>query len=549
MAAGESQPPYFKSSDKIEIYTQDGDRSDDTTLEKGFQVNGDPHGEHLQDGIKRGLQARHLAMISIGGTIGTGLFLASGNSVATAGPAGALVAYAIIGLMVYCMMMSLGEMATFMPLSGSFNHYSGRFVDPALGFALGWNYFFSWAVTMASELAAAGLVIEFWTNAVHSVVWCAIGLGLLFGINALGVRGYGETEYWFSLIKVITCVVFIIVGILVDTGATGGEFIGARYWNDPYSPFNNGAVGVFSVFLVAGYSFQGTEIVGVAAGESQNPKKNVPRAIRSVFYRILLFYVLAILMIGLCIPTDDPNLLNAGNVQDVAIAPFTIVFNKAGWSIAAHIVNAVVLTSVLSAGNSSLYAASRTLCALAREGRAPSIFGRVTRWGAPLWALLASCLLGALCMLAAVFQASQVFTWLLSLTSITGYISWAGIAGTHYRFRKAYVAQGRSLEDLPYRASCYPVAPLFALTLCVVVILGGGWKSFAPFDVQAFLSSYIGIVLFAALYLGYKIVKKTKLIPLMEVDLDTGRLDVSSMAEKDIKENERWYDKLLSYVF
>ncbi|KAL1923093.1 uncharacterized protein VTP21DRAFT_9469 [Calcarisporiella thermophila] len=498
----------------------------------------------LQQGIKRKLKPRHLAMISIGGTIGTGLFLGSGNNIAKGGPLGALLGYMAVGLMVYCMMMALGEMATYIPLSGSFNHYGGRFVDPALTFALGWNYWLSWAVTLASELSAAGIIIQFWTQNVHTAVWGLIFLAMLFSLNTFGVRAYGEAEYWFSLIKVLTCIVFIIVGIVVDAGGTG-DYIGGRYWRDPYSPFVNGFRGFFDGFVVAGYAFQGTEIVGVAAGESQNPRRDVPRAIRNVFFRILLFYILSVLMIGLCIPADDPNLLESGDPDTASIAPFTLVFQKAGWAVAAHIVNAVILTAVLSAGNSSLYASSRTLCALAREGKAPRFFGKVTSWGAPILPLMFSSLIGCLCTLAAVFSSEQVFFWLLNLTSITGYISWAGILGTHIRFRMAMKAQGRSLDELPYRASLHPWADIYGLIICLMVIFGSGYKYFDPFDVKSFFATYIGLGLFAVFYLSYKLIKRTKVVPLRDVDLDSGR---QPETEDDSEKALPWWRKMLVYI-
>ncbi|KAL1923769.1 uncharacterized protein VTP21DRAFT_8749 [Calcarisporiella thermophila] len=516
--------------------------------EKGTLPTHQKQGEENNQ-VKRHLNGRHLAMISIGGTIGTGLFLASGNSVAVAGPAGALIAYGFMGMMVYFMMGSLGEMATYMPISGSFNHYAGRFIDPALGFAMGWNYFFSWSVTLASELSAASLVIAFWTTSLHSVVWCAIFLGCLLVLNSTNVRFYGEAEYWLSLVKVVTCMVFIVVGILLDAGAIGGETIGDRYWKDP-GPFNNGALGTFNVLLVAGYSFQGTEIVGITAGESRNPRKNVPRAIKTVFVRIFVFMIASILLIGLIIPSNDPNLLQAGANNDITIAPFTIVFQRAGWAVAAHIMNFIVLITVLTAGNCSLYAASRTLYAMADEGKAPSIFGRVTKWGVPMNALLFSTLLSCLCMLAAVFRSQDVFTWLVSLTSVTGFISWLGIAASHYRFRLAYLAQGRRLEDLPYVAAFFPFGPLFAIFVCLVIIFGSGWENFkAPFNVVGFIAAYIGPFLMIVIYAVYKIVKRTKFVPIMEVDLDTDRYIPTKEDEEENAIPEPMWQKILAYIF
>lgn len=470
--------------------------------------------------LQRGLKARHLTMISLGGTIGTGLFLASGSSVASAGPAGALIAYALIGIMVFFMMECLGEMATFLPISGSFNNYAGRFIDPAVGFALGWNYWYNWAVTVAVELTAGSMVMAYWLPHVPNYVWSIVFLLIILALNLFSVKGYGEAEYWFALIKVLTVIVFIILGILVDTGVLGGHYYGT-------GTFNSGGVqglGVLSTFLTAGFSFQGTELIGVAAGESDNPRQNVPRAIKQVFWRIILFYILSILIIGLIIPYDDPSLLSS-DVTDIAVSPFTLVFIKAGIDPAAHVMNAVILTTVLSAGNSGLYASSRTLLDLANEGKAPKFFKRITKNGIPIYCVLLTAVIGMLAFLTSLFGNGVVYNWLLNISGVAGFIAWLGIAAAHWRFRRAYVLQGYKVEDLPFRARLFPLGPIFAFFVCLFVLVGQGYDAWTATPVVAsdIIACYIGIPLVLIFYLGYKLVKKSKVIPLAEVDLISGR--------------------------
>ncbi|KAI8977192.1 amino acid permease/ SLC12A domain-containing protein [Mycotypha africana] len=472
--------------------------------------------------LQRGLKARHLTMISLGGTIGTGLFLASGASVANAGPGGALIAYALIGIMVFFMMESLGEMATYLPISGSFNNYAGRFVDPALGFALGWNYWYNWAITVAVELTAGSMVMQFWLPYVPNYVWSIVFLVIILGLNMFSVKGYGEAEYWFALIKVLTVIVFILLGILVDTGVLGGVYYGTHV-------FNSGGVqglGVLTTFLTAGFSFQGTELIGVAAGESENPRKNVPAAIKQVFWRIVLFYILSILIIGLIIPYDDPNLLKS-DVSDISISPFTLVFIKAGISPAAHIMNAVILTTVLSAGNSGLYASSRTLLDLAQEGKAPRFFSKITKNGIPIYCVLLTAAIGMLAFLTSLFGNGVVYNWLMNISGICGFIAWLGIAASHFRFRRAYKLQGYKEEDLPFKARLFPVGPIFAFVVCCFVIVGQGYDAWTAVPVKAsdIIACYIGVPVFVVIYLGYKLIKKPKLIPLEEVDLVSGRAE------------------------
>ncbi|MGE7589050.1 amino acid permease [Peribacillus sp. NPDC101480] len=468
--------------------------------------------------LKRSLKARHLMMISLGGTIGTGLFLASGGAIHSAGPGGALVAYAIIGIMVYYLMTSLAEMAAFMPVAGSFRVYASKFVDPSFGFAIGWNYWYNWAITIAAELAAVVLIMKFWFPDSPSIIWSAIALIIMFLINYMSVKGFGETEFWFAMIKVVTVVIFLITGVLIILGIMGGKDpIGFSNFTMGEGPFNGGFFTILGVFMAAGFSFQGTELLGVTAGESEDPEKNIPKAIRSVFWRIILFYILAIFVIGMIIPFTDSRLLS----EDVAVSPFTLVFERAGLAFAASIMNAIILSSVLSAGNSGMYASTRMLWDLARDGKAPKFLGKLDKRGVPVNALIVTSLVGCVAFLASFFGDGVVYIWLLNASGMAGFVTWVGIAIAHYRFRKAYAAQGLDMNALPFRAQGFPFGPIFALVLCIIIIIGQGYQAFSSdgIDWNSMFVSYIGLILFFVLWFGYKIKHKTKIIPLEECDL------------------------------
>ncbi|MBC2124612.1 amino acid permease [Listeria innocua] len=479
------------------------------------------HGE-----IRRDLKTRHLSMIAIGGSIGTGLFLASGNAIHTAGPGGALVAYIAIGIMVYFLMTSLGEMATYMPVSGSFSTYASRFVDPAFGFALGWNYWFNWAITLAVDISTAAIIVQFWLPNTPAWLWSAIFLLLIFGLNALSVKAYGESEYWFSIIKVATVIIFLIVGVLTIVGILGGEVIGFSNFTAGDAPFKGGFFAILGTFLIAGFSFQGTEMVGIAAGESATPEKSVPKAIKQVFWRILLFYIFAIFIIGMIIPYTNPNLLSA-EATDVAISPFTLVFEKAGLAFAASVMNAVILTSVLSAGNSGLYASTRMLWAMARDKKAPKFLGKVNRRGIPMAALIVTTIVGAMTFITTLTEnGTVIYTWLLSASGLTGFIAWVGIAISHYRFRKAFIKQGHDLNELKFKAKFFPFGPILALILCILVIVGQDYAAFLkpeftnPAWWQKIGISYIGLPIFLIFWLSFKFTNKTKVIPLEDCKFD-----------------------------
>ncbi|WP_255307721.1 MULTISPECIES: amino acid permease [unclassified Gilliamella] len=475
----------------------------------------------MNNKLKRDLKSRHLAMIAIGGSIGTGLFVASGATVAQAGPGGALLSYAIIGVMVYFLMTSLGELAAYLPVSGTFATYGARYVDEAFGFAIGWNYWYNWAITVAVDLVAAQLVISYWFDAgSYSWLWSLLFLSIIFCLNYISVKGFGEAEFWFSLIKVVTVIVFIVIGLLMIVGILkGSENAGWQNWTIGDAPFVGGFSSMIGVAMVVGFSFQGTELIGIAAGESKDPEKNIPKAMKQVFWRILLFYIFAILVISLIIPYTDPNLLR-NEETDISVSPFTLVFQHAGLLSAAAIMNAVILTSVLSAGNSGLYASTRMLYALAKEGKAPKIFSRLSSSGVPRFALIATTIIAMLCFLTSMYKDQEVYLWLLNMSGMTGFIAWLGIAISHYRFRKGYIAQGLDVNKLPYRSSCFPFGPIFAFVLCLIITLGQNYEAFLQetIDWNGVIATYVGLPLFLVIYFGYKIVKKTKWVKYSEMD-------------------------------
>jgi len=472
--------------------------------------------------LHRGIKSRQLSMIAIGGAIGTGLFLASGSGISQSGPGGALVAYGLMGIIVFFMMSSLGEMATQLPLVGSFEAYAGRFIDPAFAFAVGWNYWFSWAITVAAEFSAAGLICRFWWPDLPGTVVAVLSFILLMGLNLISTKSYAEAEYWFAGIKVIAVIIFLVVGILTIVGVLGGHTIGFQNWvldagDGRKAPFVGGFAAMMSVFAVAGFSFQGTEIVGLAAAETENPEKNVPKAIKSVFWRILLFYVGAIFIISTLVPFTEPDLLN-GSVTNVAASPMVIVYRQIGFAAAASVMNAVILTSVLSCGNSGLYTAARMLHAMAVRGNAPRFLSTTNSKGVPVYAVWATGLIAALSFFASIVGEGKLYTIFYNASALSGFFIWLGISICHYRFRKAWVAQGHSISELKYKSFLYPFGPIFAMiTITIVILLANMWvfSSFTWFD---FITNYLLVPVFPLLYLIYKGIKKTKIVPLKECD-------------------------------
>lgn len=478
--------------------------------------------------LRRSLRSRHLTMIAIGGAIGTGLFVASGATISQAGPGGALVAYGAIGIMVWLIMQSLGEMAAYLPVPGSFGEYGTRFVSPSFGFAIGWNYWFNWAITVAAELVAAALVMKYWFPRTPSIVWSALFLAILFIINALSARAYGESEFWFAFIKVAAVVVFLVLGVAMIAGIIG-EAPGTTNWTDGEAPFVGGPKGILLVLLVAGYSFQGTELIGTAAGEAAHPEKTIPRAIRTIFWRILLFYIGAIAVIGFLIPYTDPSLLSSSE-ENIAVSPFTLVFDKAGILGAASLMNAVILTSVLSAGTSGLYASTRMLFALAENGQAPAFLKRLSRHQVPMNALVATTLVGLAGFITSLIGDGAAYELLLTISALAGFITWAGISWCHWRFRRALAAQGHSLDELPYRSRFFPAGAVVALVACLAIIVGQAYEPITNgASLGEVLMPYIGVPVFLGLWWGHKLVTRAPAVDPATADL--GRHEDPSPAQ------------------
>lgn len=469
------------------------------------------------ESVQRGLKTRHLSMIAIGGSIGTGLFIASGGAISIAGPGGALMAYGIIGVMVFFLMTSLGELATYLPVSGSFSTYANKFVDPALGFALGWNYWLNWTITLAVDISTTAIILQFWFPNIPGWIFSLIFLFLIFFMNLLSVGVFGEAEFWFSMIKVVTVICFIIVGLLTIVGILGGKTLGTHNFTIGKAPIFGGPFALISACVIAGFSFQGVEMVGISAGESEDPDKSIPKAIKQIFWRILLFYICSILVIGLIIPYTSPYLLGR-EVTDVTTSPFTLVFKRAGLAAAASIMNAVILTSVLSAVNSGMYAGARMLYSLSHNNQAPTILKRVNHKGIPIFALITTTVIATLVFLCSKLG-SNAYTILVSASGLTGFIAWLGIAICHLRFRQAFMYQGHSLDELSYKAKWFPFGPILSIIICMIVICFQDIPAILNHDYGSLFLTYLSVIIFVCLFVYYKIRYKTKLLKLKDVDL------------------------------
>ncbi|KII83780.1 hypothetical protein PLICRDRAFT_46961 [Plicaturopsis crispa FD-325 SS-3] len=476
-------------------------------------------------------------MISIGGVIGTGLFLGTAGALSNGGPVGLLLGYAIVGSICYSVMISLGEMIAFLPIPGGHIKLAERFVDPAFSFAMGYNYLYNWIIILPAELSAAAVLINYWNDTISNAAWISICIVVIVVINMFGAGVYGEAEFIFASVKIITITGLIILGIVLDLG--GGpnhDRIGFRYWKHP-GPFVQfdgiaGAKGRFlgfwAVMTQAAFSFIGTEIVAIAAGEAKNPRRNLPKAIRRVYIRILLFYIGGTAVIGLLVPSNAKELNLKGSTA--ANSPFVIAINNAGIKSLPSIINACLLTSAWSAASSDLYTSSRALYGLAVSGNAPRIFLRTSRSGLPYAALAFCSLFSTLAYMGINSGAGTVFGWFANMTSVAGLMTWFGITFTYLRFYKGFRAQGLDRSNLPFASILQPYAAWYAMCGCLLLCLFSGWSVFLKdkWDTATFVTNYLPFALFPVLYVGAKFVTKTPMKKPSEMDFTSGLAEIEA---------------------
>lgn len=509
--------------------------------------------------LQRKLKSRNITMIAIGSSIGSALFVGSGSALSTGGPGGILIGWTITGLAIFTTMQSLGELSVAFPVSGGFNLYASRFIDPSVGFAVAWNYFIQFLVLLPLELVSSSITMKFWNTSVNPDIWVLIFYIVVCSINMIGVRAYGEAEFIFSLIKVTAVIGFIIVSIVLAAGgAPNGVHHGAEFWHNP-GAFANGFKGVASVFVTAAFAYAGVELVGLAAAESENPRRALPRAIKQVFWRILMFYLVSLTLICFLVPYNSERLLGASSV-DVTASPFVIAIESGGISGLPHVMNAVILISVISVASTSVYASSRTLTSLAEQGLAPSFCAYIDRAGRPLAAIIICNIFALLAFIAASNKEAEVFDWLMSISALSSIASWISINWAHIRFRRGLKTQGRSTDELTFVAQTGVIGSYLGGTIFVLVLIAQFWIALFPVGDESsaynFFLSYLGGVILIVFYIGHKIWKRNWIlqIPSKKLDLDTGRREPDLELLREQLRQERaflrgkpWYYRLYRF--
>jgi len=440
--------------------------------------------------LQRALKNRHIQMIALGGAIGTGLFYGSGTSIKLVGP-GISLSYLIGGIAIFFIMRALGEMSVDEPVSGSFSHYAYRYWGDFAGFFSGWNYWFCYVVVSMAELSVVGVYINYWFPSIPTWVSALVFLILITSVNLINVKAFGEFEFWFSLIKVVAIIAMIIFGLFIiffGFGNSGQPTGLSNLWaHGGYLP--NGLWGLLLSLVIVMFSFGGVELIGITAGEADHPKKSIPKAINQVVWRILLFYVGALLVLTIIYPW---------NLVGTTGSPFVEIFSAIGIPAAAGILNVVVLTAALSTYNSGLYSNGRMIYNLALHGSAPKVFATLSKSGAPFNGVVFSSGLTLIAVILNFLVPGKVFMYLMSVATMAAITNWIMILITQLKFRRMKQDAG-DVEKLAFKLPLYPISNYVTLAFLAMVIV---LMAYIP---DMAYSLYIGPVWILILYIGYKL--------------------------------------------
>ncbi|KAG7664349.1 uncharacterized protein J8A68_002131 [[Candida] subhashii] len=519
--------------------------------------------------LSRHLKTRHLTLISLGAAIGSGLFVGSGTALSHAGPLGLFLVWVFMATIVFATLTSLSELATAFPISGAFATFITLFIDSSVGFAIAWNYALQWLIALPLQLIAAAMSVQFWNPSIHPAIFVTIFYLVIVFINLFGVRGYGEAESILSIIKIIAVVGFNILAVVIVTGGIPGQpYIGAKNWKPPAGGLFN-AVEPFKqmcyILASASFAYIGTELFALAGVESRTPKKSINRARLHILYRISLFYLVSIIMIGFLVPYTSPNLQTHQHMfADVAFSPFVIAIENAHIRALPSILNVVIIITVLSVGNASVYAASRVMCALGSLRQGPNWLHYIDRKGRPMGALTVSFSFGLLAYLVCIQSKTfEIFTWLLSLSGLSAIFTYLFINICHLRFRAGLSYRARDPKtELIYCASIY--YSWYGVITCLITLVLQFWAALFPpgegkANATTFFEIYLCLPLIFFSWLGHKIyMKKTKGVKLTklwltaaEMDVDTGRreVDLEIIKQEVAEENallssKPWYVKV-----
>ncbi|KFY37042.1 hypothetical protein V495_07431 [Pseudogymnoascus sp. VKM F-4514 (FW-929)] len=487
--------------------------------------------------LHRKLRGRQVQLFAIGGAIGTSLFVQMGAALPKGGPAGLFLGFVTYGSIVLAVNQCFAEMVCYMPIPSPFVRLAGHWVDEALSFAMGWNFFLTMALGIPYEIAALNVLLTYWTDKVPVAAVVVICIVLYAVLNILTVRYYGVSEFYLSIFKVL-----LMIGLIAYTFITmvGGnpdrDPYGFRYWKNPGSfveyltPGNTGRfLGILACMVQGSFTMVGPEFISMAAGEAERPRRVMYKAYSSFVWRLMFFFLVGALAIGIVVPYNDKTLSDtlSGNRKGSgtgAASPYVISMDKFGIPVLPHIVNAGIMTSVFSAGNNLVFSASRTLYGMSIEGKAFAIFSKCSRSGVPYYAVAFSMLFCLLGFLQVSNGSAQVLNWLVGCITASYLLNYFGTCITYLHFHKSLKLQGVDRDTLPYKGYLQPYAAWYAVcgTGIMTLILGYNLFITGHWDLASFFLDYVMVAFFILTFVFWKVFKRTKYVRPGTADLQLG---------------------------
>ncbi|OAQ71578.1 general amino acid permease AGP2 [Purpureocillium lilacinum] len=513
--------------------------------------------------LKRRLGNRQIQLIAIGGSIGTATFVSIGTGLLNAGPGGLLLAYALHSSMVSMVNNCMAEMAVFMPISGAFIRMAGHWVDPAFGFLAGWNFFLYEAINIPFEVSAINVVLSFWRDDIPAAAVVAVCTALYFAINVFAVKWYGESEFWLATGKVVLIlIVFSFTFVTMVGGNPQHDAYGFRYWRDPgaFAEYiASGNLGRFEGFLSAlwnaSFTIVGPEYVSMLAGETKLPRRYLKNAFKTTYFRFTFFFVGSALCVGIVIPYNDPTFVSIlndpnGNSGSATASPYIIAMQNMGIDVLPHIITALLITSIFSCGNAFTFYATRSLYGLALESQAPAFLRRCTPSGVPIYCLAVTMIFPCLAFLNVSGSTARVLSWFINLVTTSGVLNYTIIATTYIFFYRATRAQGVDRATLPYYGYGQPYCAWIALVYMALIVFVNGYAVFLPvhWDVKDFFTHYTMVLVSPVLFVGWKLVHRTRLVRPAEADLVWEKPAIDAYERENEEDNPGFWREMLQLV-
>jgi yeast amino acid transporter len=491
---------------------------------------------------KRGLKSRHVQLMAIGGSIGTALFVGIGGSLSRAGPLSLLLGYMFWGIcFIWPCNLYTAEMIAYLPVKGQIFELASRYVDPAFGFGLGWTYFFGGSMLVCVEHAAVAAVIQFWNADINPAAWITISIVVCYFLNVVAVQWYGETEFLMASTKIILLLGLILLTFITMVGGNPKHDVyGFRYWSNglashPYytTGTTGGFLGWWTCVRYAAFTIAGPDLITMAAGEIQHPRRTIPRVAKLVFYRLVGFYIVGVLAVGILCSSRDSRLLGAieNGEPGAAASPWVVGIQNLGITGLPSLINAVIMLSGFSCGNAYLYSTSRTLYSLAQDNHAPKFLLKCTKAGVPIYCVSLVSLIGCLTYLVSSNGAVTVFYWFVNLTTIAFVLVYTAYIFVWTRWYAACKAQGLDRNTLPYRVPFAPYTAWFGIGVGCTMMLFIGFDVFAPWDTEGFITYYFGLAFGTVMFLFWKIFKKTSFVRSETADLYSGKAEIDEECE------------------